>query len=200
MVAACAARTRAASLVLLMVALSTASRMAGAGGASKRAAPRGLNCKQAARSTARRMAAVGAARPEAGCTKSARGDTRPCKAHGGGKRCQHEGCSKSAVQDGTDHCKTHGGGAGGASTWAAPSQLLQLAHSTASRMAEAGDASTWTAPRQLRQAARCTGQALGGGRRCQHEGCTKAVVRSTWTYTAVVGRRHQDFRAEPISR
>jgi hypothetical protein len=32
-----------------------------------------------------------------------------CKAHGGGRRCQHDGCAKSA-QGGTYHCKAHGGG------------------------------------------------------------------------------------------
>jgi hypothetical protein len=49
---------------------------------------------------------------EADCSKlAADGSTRHCKAHGGGKRCQHEGCSKSAVQGGgTLHCVAHGGG------------------------------------------------------------------------------------------
>jgi hypothetical protein len=32
-----------------------------------------------------------------------------CIAHGGGRRCQLEGCLKSA-QGGTQHCKAHGGG------------------------------------------------------------------------------------------
>jgi hypothetical protein len=29
-----------------------------------------------------------------GCSKGGIGDTGYCKAHGGGKRCQHEGCFK----------------------------------------------------------------------------------------------------------
>ena len=45
-----------------------------------------------------------------GCSKWAQsGGTPHCKAHGGGKRCQHEGCCKSAIGD-TEHCKAHGGG------------------------------------------------------------------------------------------
>ena len=31
-------------------------------------------------------------------------------AHGGGKRCQHEGCSKAAAVGGTQRCSAHGGG------------------------------------------------------------------------------------------
>jgi hypothetical protein len=32
-----------------------------------------------------------------GCTKAPRGDTQYCIAHGGGRRCQKEGCAKSAA-------------------------------------------------------------------------------------------------------
>jgi hypothetical protein len=46
----------------------------------------------------------------AGCSKaSVSGGTPHCKAHGGGKRCQEEGCTKSAQGD-TGHCVSHGGG------------------------------------------------------------------------------------------
>ena len=38
---------------------------------------------------------------EEGCCKSARGDTGACTAHGGGRRCQHEGCPKAAATGGT---------------------------------------------------------------------------------------------------
>jgi hypothetical protein len=41
---------------------------------------------------------------------SARLDTGFCSAHGGGRRCQHEGCLKAAVTGGTPHCKAQGGG------------------------------------------------------------------------------------------
>jgi hypothetical protein len=44
-----------------------------------------------------------------GCSKGARGDTEHCKAHGGGRRCQKEGCLKSAEGGGTPHCSAHGG-------------------------------------------------------------------------------------------
>jgi hypothetical protein len=48
---------------------------------------------------------------EEGCTKSAAtGGTLHCRAHGGGRRCHHEGCPKAAEGGGTPHCKAHGGG------------------------------------------------------------------------------------------
>jgi hypothetical protein len=39
-----------------------------------------------------------------------RTNTGACKAHGGGRRCQHLGCPKAAAGGGTQHCKAHGGG------------------------------------------------------------------------------------------
>ena len=47
---------------------------------------------------------------EEGCLKSARCDTGACAAHGGGRRCQHLGCPKGAASGGTQHCQAHGGG------------------------------------------------------------------------------------------
>jgi hypothetical protein len=41
--------------------------------------------------------------------------TLHCRAHGGGRRCQHEGCPKAAESGGTPNCA----GAGAASTTAA---------------------------------------------------------------------------------
>jgi hypothetical protein len=43
------------------------------------------------------------------CGKGAEGSTLYCKAHGGGKRCGHEGCPKSAAGS-TRFCIGHGGG------------------------------------------------------------------------------------------
>ena len=45
-----------------------------------------------------------------GCTKSAIADTCRCKAHGGGRRYQQEGCTKAATSGGTPYCMAHGGG------------------------------------------------------------------------------------------
>jgi hypothetical protein len=45
-----------------------------------------------------------------GCTKSSRGDTEHCVLHGGGRRCQKKGCPKAAATGGTPHCTVHGGG------------------------------------------------------------------------------------------
>jgi hypothetical protein len=45
------------------------------------------------------------------CSKAAvTGGTPHCRAHGGGRTCQHEGCSKPGQGGGTLHCKAHGGG------------------------------------------------------------------------------------------
>jgi hypothetical protein len=44
-----------------------------------------------------------------GCPKSAHGSTRYYAVHGGGKRCQQEGCPKSAIGS-TGYCLAHGGG------------------------------------------------------------------------------------------
>jgi hypothetical protein len=46
---------------------------------------------------------------EEGCPNGAEGDTNFCKAHGGGRRCQHEGCI-TAAQGGKQRCVVHGGG------------------------------------------------------------------------------------------
>jgi hypothetical protein len=84
-----------------------------------------------------------------GCSKQAMsGGTPDCIAHGGDKRCQHAGCSKSAMGD-TGHCVTHGGG-------------RRCQHVGCTKAAKAGGTP------------HCT--AHGGGRRCQHAGCTKSVL------------------------
>jgi hypothetical protein len=74
-------------------------------------------------------------------------DTAHCVAHGGGRRCQHEGCLKSA-RGGTLHCQAHGGG-----------RRCQTVDCPKSALADTGHCS-----------------AHSGGRRCQHEGCSKAAV------------------------
>jgi hypothetical protein len=81
--------------------------------------------------------------------------TGACIAHGGGRRCQHDGCLKSALGD-TEHCVAHGGGRR-CQKEGCPRQLRQVAHRTASRMGAAGAASWRAAPRQsLELPAVCT--------------------------------------------
>ena len=56
---------------------------------------------------------MGGKRPpceEEGCSKQAQAGTGYCMGHGGGKRCQTEGCLKGSESGGTPHCKAHGGG------------------------------------------------------------------------------------------
>ena len=92
-----AVRRRAASREL-KAARSTARRMAEAGAARRRAASSLL---EVIRNTASRMAVAGGARRRA-ASREPKGGTSHCKAHGGGRRCQHEGCLKAA-QGGTLH-------------------------------------------------------------------------------------------------
>jgi hypothetical protein len=68
-----------------------------------------------------------------------------------GQRCQEEGCSKAAVQDGTDHCRTHGGGR---------------------RCQHLG------CPKPAAAVGTQYCKAHGGGRRCQQQGCSKSVARA----------------------
>jgi hypothetical protein len=89
------------------VARRSARRMAGANGVKKRAAPSQQPLKAA--SDYCRAHGGGKRCQQDGCLKSAQGDTGFCKAHGGGKRCQEEGCTKSARGD-TGFCVAHGGG------------------------------------------------------------------------------------------
>jgi hypothetical protein len=117
MVEANAASARAASSQPLQAALPTAWRTAEASGATSRAAPRPLEAIR--NNIASPMAGAGAA-----CTRAAPSPlkahatlvmnlqssilmaqmtrstqrTQHCQAHGGGKRCQQEGCSKPVAR------------------------------------------------------------------------------------------------------
>jgi hypothetical protein len=82
-----------------------------------------------------------------GCTKSARGDTEHCKAHGGGRRCQHDGCLTAAATGGTPICKAHGGGK--RCQHAGCTKSLEATRRIASRTVVAGVASTRAAPSRL---------------------------------------------------
>jgi hypothetical protein len=87
-----------------------------------------------------------------GCTKAAaRSGTPHCQAHGGGKRCQHDGCTKWAHGGGTPHCSAHGGG-------------KRCQHDGCSKGAQGGGTP------------HC--QAHGGGKRCHQGGCTKPVAQA----------------------
>ena len=82
-----------------------------------------------------------------GCSTPARGSPAiHCQAHGGGRRCDHENCTK-ASQGATPYCKAHGGG----------------------RLCENKDCTTSAAGKTPF----C--KAHGGGRRCEQKGCTKSA-------------------------
>ena len=86
---------------------------------------------------------------EEGCSKGARGSTGFCKAHGGGRRCQHEGCTTAATTGGT----------------------LQAARRIARRMAEAARRRAVPNRTKVEQA---IARRMARGKRCQEEGCTKS--------------------------
>lgn len=105
-----------------------------------------------------------------GCEKTAQGTTDFCKAHGGGKRCQAGGCTKSA-QGVTDFCAAHGGG-------------KQCSVEKCGKLARPGGLCVTHGGGKRCNANGCTKgaqsnsgfcRAHGGGRRCKTEGCCKSA-------------------------
>jgi hypothetical protein len=86
---------------------------------------------------------------KAGCSKCAQGATKYCIAHGGGRRCIVEGCTKGARDK--SFCAAHGGG---------------------KRCCVEGCIKSAVGGSSL-----CTGH--GGGKRCQMAGCSKSAQSST---------------------
>jgi len=105
-----------------------------------------------------------------GCTKSARGGTKLCIGHGGGKRCGQEGCHKSAVEA-TGLCVKHGGGKrcgkDGCQKSAVGGTHLCIGHGGGKRCEFNGCHKSAQGGTRL-----CIGH--GGGKRCTVEGCGKA--------------------------
>ncbi|KAL1551976.1 hypothetical protein AAHA92_12832 [Salvia divinorum] len=85
-----------------------------------------------------------------GCTKSAEGRTDFCIAHGGGRRCSHEGCSRAA-RGKSGLCIRHGGG-------------KRCQKESCKKSAEG-------------LSGLCISH--GGGRRCQYPECNKGAQGST---------------------
>jgi hypothetical protein len=112
---------------------------------------------------------------EGGCKKGVRSHNL-CAAHGGGKRCQFDGCAKLAQTGGTQHCSAHGGGRrcqhDGCAKAVQGSTQLCIAHGGGKRCTYDGCAKAAQGSTQL-----CI--AHGGGRRCQYDGCAKAAHGST---------------------
>lgn len=105
-------------------------------------------CTKGARGASRLCIGHGGGRrcQKLGCQKGAEGKTVFCKAHGGGRRCEHLGCTKSA-EGRTDFCIAHGGG-------------RRCHHETCSRAARG-------------KSGLCIRH--GGGKRCRYEACTKSA-------------------------
>ena len=109
-----------------------------------------------------------------GCTRGAR-DKHLCSAHGGGRRCIIEGCGKAAV-GGSPQCTSHGGGRRcgfeGCGKSAQSATAFCVRHGGGKQCCEPG------CERVARGTTdRCA--AHGGGKRCTLEGCGKAAVAST---------------------
>ena len=106
-----------------------------------------------------------------GCTKSAVNRTRHCGVHG--ERCKEEGCSKVAHAEG--YCVPHGGG-------------RRCQHEGCSKSAVAGGTQ------------HC--RPHGGGKRCQHEACSKASVEGGTQHCIAHGggkRCLEEVRSTPAS-
>ncbi|KAL0904039.1 hypothetical protein M5K25_026110 [Dendrobium thyrsiflorum] len=104
------------------------------------------------------------------CVKGARGASGYCIAHGGGQRCQKDGCLKGA--EGTKYCKAHGGGRRcvylGCMKSAEGRTDYCIAHGGGRRCSKDGC---------TRAARGKSGLCIrhGGGKRCQKEKCTKSA-------------------------
>ena len=105
---------------------------------------------------------------EEDCTKLGQGGTGFCIAHGGGRRCQHLGCPMAAIGGGRPHCIAHGGGRRcqekGCSKAAAVAELRTRNGSS-------------ELPRRIGGIPHC--MAHGGGKRCQKTDCFELVVRGS---------------------
>jgi hypothetical protein len=121
-----------------------------------------------------------------GCTKSARGGAQPyCKSHGGGRRCEHDGCTKAA--EGMHHCIAHGGGRrceyDSCTKGAVGKTSLCLGHSGGRRCEHNGCTTA------ARGGVQPYCKAHGGGRRCKHDVCTKAAEGKQFCVAHGGGRR-----------
>ena len=121
---------------------------------------------------------------EEGCSKGAIAGPH-CIAHGGGKRCQHEGCPKSAsFAGGTQQCRAHGGG-----RRCQTANCIKGAESNTQHCVSHGGGKRCQHEDCFKSAVaggtpHCI--AHGGGKRCQHEGCSKSA-RGYTQYCVVHG-------------
>lgn len=84
-----------------------------------------------------------------GCQRYAQGNTKLCISHGGGRRCQAAGCTKSVQGAKSEHCIAHGGG-----------RRCEVAGCSRSSRGNSN---------------RCVHH--GGGARCQEPDCRKSAQR-----------------------
>uniref|UniRef100_A0A6V7QUS6 WRKY19-like zinc finger domain-containing protein n=1 Tax=Ananas comosus var. bracteatus TaxID=296719 RepID=A0A6V7QUS6_ANACO len=123
-------------------------------------------CEKGARGASRLCIGHGGGRrcQKPGCNRGAEGRTIFCKTHGGGRRCNHLGCTKSA-EGRTDYCITHGGG-------------RRCSHEGCVRAARG-------------KSGCCIKH--GGGNRCQRENCTKSAEGRTRLCISHGGGRRCQF-------
>jgi hypothetical protein len=149
------AKRRAVTRGLLTSARGAASHMAGAGGTNRQAASLLLEGGK------QNCHAHGGGRrcQKEGCAKAARPNAQHCIAHGGGKRCQEEDCTKSACGD-TGYCVAHGGGRRCQHDGCFKQVGCRRHGALVWRQAGVGAASRLAAPRQLLEAARCAARRM----------------------------------------
>lgn len=113
-----------------------------------------------------------------GCKSGAEGSGNSvfCKRHGGGRRCGVESCHKSA-RGGTRYCISHGGGRrcsySGCGKAAVGSTPFCIAHGGGRRCQFAGGCA------KAAQGSTKLCKAHGGGRRCQRDFCTRSAEGAT---------------------
>eukprot|EP00240_Pyramimonas_obovata_P014090 CAMPEP_0118955956 /NCGR_PEP_ID=MMETSP1169-20130426/60798_1 /TAXON_ID=36882 /ORGANISM="Pyramimonas obovata, Strain CCMP722" /LENGTH=189 /DNA_ID=CAMNT_0006903891 /DNA_START=224 /DNA_END=793 /DNA_ORIENTATION=+ len=129
---------------------------------------------------------------EEGCSKPVDGGNPYCRAHGGGRKCQHEGCKRYAeLNVGASYkdvyCKAHG------------EERRRQQGSKAKQKAKVQIANLQPGERKC-QHGNCTKFAAnggtlfclahGGGHRCQHEGCDGPAISHGTPFCKSHAARH----------
>ncbi|XP_071701945.1 uncharacterized protein [Rutidosis leptorrhynchoides] len=148
-------------------------------------------CGKGARGASRLCIAHGGGRrcQKLGCHKGAEGRTAFCKAHGGGRRCEFLGCTKSS-EGRTDYCIAHGGG-----RRCSYESCTRAARGKSGLCIRHGGGKRCQMENCTKSAEGLSGLCIshGGGRRCQFMGCTKGAQGSTMFCKAHGGGKRCTF-------
>jgi len=128
-----------------------------------------------------------------GCPRYAQGNTRLCISHGGGRRCETAGCTKSVQGARSRHCIAHGGG-----RRCEISGCSRSARGTSNRCVHHGGGFRCAAPACNKSAQRPTDFCInhGGGKRCLVTGC----VNTTKVHTQFCPHHGKAETVGPLDR